>query len=65
MSLAVTAPLAALGVQSVRAAMESQDAIAQVNASLKSMGDSAGRTSEQLQGLAGGLMKQRLERVRR
>lgn len=60
MSLAVTAPLVALGVQSVRAAMESQDAIAQVNSALKSMGDSAGRTSEQLQGLAGGLMKQSL-----
>ncbi len=60
LSLAVSAPLVALGVASVKAAKESQDAIGQVNAALKSMGGQAGRTSEQLQGLATGLMKSSL-----
>lgn len=52
MSLAVTLPLAALAKSSIAAAMESADALAQVNASLKSMGGAANRTAEQLQALA-------------
>lgn len=60
LSLAVSVPLIALGKTAVTAAMESRDAIAAVNASLASMGDAAGRTSEQLQGLASGLMRQSL-----
>ncbi len=52
LSLAVTLPLLALGKASVAAAMESKDAIAQVDAALLSMGKQAGRTSEQLQKLA-------------
>lgn len=60
LSLGVTAPLAAIGVASVKAAIESQQAIGQVNAALKSMGDGAGRTAEQLQVLATGQMRQSL-----
>jgi hypothetical protein len=60
LSVAVTAPLIAIGTASVKAAMESKDALAQVNAALASMGNQAGRTSEQLQAMAGGLMKQSL-----
>lgn len=60
LSLAVTLPLVAIGKASVTAAIESQDAIGQVNSALKSMGNQAGRTSEQLQALAGGLMKSSL-----
>lgn len=56
MSLAITAPLAAFGVQAVRAATESAQAIGQVNAALASMGPVAGRTSEQLQRAATELM---------
>jgi hypothetical protein len=60
LSLSVTAPIVAFGVASVRAANESNDALAQVTASLKSMGDGAGRTVSQLQGLATGIMKKSL-----
>jgi len=60
MSLAVTIPLVALGKASVAAAMESRDALAQVDTALKSMGSAAGRTSEQLQALASSQMKQSL-----
>jgi phage-related protein len=49
MSVAVTAPLVAFGVSAVRAANESAEALAQVNAALDSMGPVAGKTSEQLQ----------------
>jgi hypothetical protein len=55
LSLAVSLPLAALAVQSAKAATESNQAIAQVDAALASMGPTAGRTSEQLKGLAGRL----------
>lgn len=60
LSVAATAPLVGLGVTAVQAAMESQDAIAQVEASLGSMGNAAGRTSEQLQALASKQMSQSL-----
>ena len=49
MSLAVTAPLVAFGVTAAKAAAESRDAMAQVNASLASMGNAAGRTAPQLE----------------
>jgi hypothetical protein len=56
MSVAVTAPLVAFGVKSVQAAMESRDAMGQVEAALASMGSAAGRTSDQLAAMAGNLM---------
>ena len=56
MSAAITAPLTALAVSSVKAANESAEAIGQVNAALASMGPVAGRTSEQLQNAATSLM---------
>lgn len=56
MSVAVTAPLVAFGVQSFKAATEAQQAIGQVNAALASMGPVAGRTAEQLQKSATALM---------
>ncbi len=56
MSVAVSAPLVAFGVKSVQAAMESRDAMGQVEAALASMGSAAGRTSEQLGAMAGNLM---------
>lgn len=56
MSVAVTAPLVAFGVKSVQAAIESRDAMGQVEAALKSMGTAAGRTSDQLGDMAGNLM---------
>ena len=60
LSLAVTAPLAALAASSIKAAMESKDALGQVDAALKSMGSTAGRTSAQLEGLASGIMRKSL-----
>jgi hypothetical protein len=60
MSLAISLPLAALAVSSVKAAQESADALGQVNAALASMGTAAGRTTEQLQALAGAQMAQSL-----
>lgn len=60
LSLTVTAPLAALAVTSVKAAQESAEAMGQVDAALKSMGDGAGRTREQLQALASSQMRQSL-----
>jgi hypothetical protein len=60
LTLALTAPLVAFGVSSIQAAKESQDALGQVNAALASMGDQAGRTSEQLQELAARQMSQSL-----
>lgn len=55
LSVAVTAPLVAMGVKSVQAAQEANAALGQVEARLKSMGPAAGRSSEQLQTLAAGL----------
>lgn len=60
MSLALTLPIIGLAGASIKAAKESADAIGQVNASLASMGNAAGRTSEQLQALASSQMKQSL-----
>jgi hypothetical protein len=57
MSLAVTAPLVALGATSAQAAIESREALAQVEAALASMGDAAGRTLPQLQEQAAALQK--------
>ena len=56
MSVAVTAPLVAFGVQASKAATESAQAMGQVNAALASMGPVAGRTAEQLQKNATALM---------
>lgn len=52
LTIGLTAPLAAFGTTAVQAAMESQDAAAQVQAALASMGNAAGRTMGQLQELA-------------
>ena len=51
LSIGLTAPLVAFGVTATKAAAESRDAMAQVNASLESMGPVAGKTSDQLQKL--------------
>lgn len=60
MSLAVTLPLIAIGKASIDAAKESRDALGQVDAALKSMGNVAGKTTAQLQALAGSQMRQSL-----
>lgn len=60
MSLMVSLPILGLAASSVKAAKESADALGQVNAALASMGNQAGRTSEQLQQLAGEQMRQSL-----
>lgn len=60
MSLAVTLPVIGLAAASIKAAQESADAIGQVDAALASMGDQAGRSSEQLQALAATQMGQSL-----
>ena len=52
LTIGVTAPLAAIGVASAKAAIDARDAIGQMEASLESMGNGAGRNSEQLQKLA-------------
>lgn len=49
MTLAITAPFVALGVTAARAAAESRDAIAQVEARLASMGDASGKTADELE----------------
>ncbi len=48
LSLAITAPIAAIGVASVRGAEAQAQAMAQVEAALASMGPVAGRTADQL-----------------
>ena len=57
MTVAVTAPLAALAYTSAQAAIESREAMAQVEAGLKSMGDASGRTLPQLEAQAKALQK--------
>jgi hypothetical protein len=57
MSAAVTAPLVALAKSSLDAFQESEKSVAAVEAVLKSMGNGAGFTSEQLQGMAASLQK--------
>lgn len=48
MSAAITAPLVGLGALAVGEASEMRDALGQVNAALTSMGDTAGRSMDQL-----------------
>lgn len=60
LTIGVTAPLVAFGVASIKAASESRDAMAQVEASLKSMGNAAGFTKDQLADLASGEMQKSL-----
>lgn len=60
LTLAVTAPIVALGVTSIKAAVESKAALGQVEAALASMGSAAGKTSKQLQELASDQMRQSL-----
>lgn len=60
LSIGLTAPLAALGVASYKAAQESADALGQVTSALASMGDASGRTVAQLQALAASQMGQSL-----
>ena len=48
MSVAVTAPILAIAASSAKVASEARDAFAQVEASLASMGNGAGRSAEQL-----------------
>jgi phage-related protein len=55
LSLALTVPLAAFAGQAMSAAVESRQALAQVEATVKSMGPVAGYTSAQLQEMAGKL----------
>jgi len=55
LSATITLPFTALLRTAIPAAIESRQAIAQVNAALASMGPAAGRTSEQLQRLASDL----------
>lgn len=49
MTMALTLPFLALAVTSAKAAAESNDALAQVESRLASMGNASGKTSEQLQ----------------
>lgn len=51
----ITAPLVGLVSQAIPAAVESQQALAQVTSALESMGPKAGRSAEQLQAFAGHL----------
>lgn len=60
LSVAVTAPLIAAGFAASKAATQAADAMGQVNAALKSMGAASGKTSEELAGLAEGLMRNSL-----
>ncbi len=55
MTVGITAPFTALVSAAIPAAIESQQAMAQVNAALASMGPVAGRTADQLQAAAGKL----------
>ncbi|MCB2065405.1 MAG: phage tail length tape measure family protein [Erythrobacter sp.] len=48
MSVAITAPMAALGTAAVRGFIEQERAMADVRAALASMGNASGRTAEQL-----------------
>lgn len=55
MSLAITAPIVAFGSKALAAFKESENAAADVNAVLATMGQRAGFTSQQLQDMAAGL----------
>ena len=56
----LTAPLIAAGFAASKAAVEAADAMGQVDAALASMGDASRKTSEELAGLAEGLMRNSL-----
>lgn len=56
----VTAPLIALGFQASKAANEAKDAMGQVTAALKSMGNQAGQTKDSLADMATGIMRNSL-----
>ena len=60
LSKSLTLPIAALGVASVKAFDEQSKAVAQVEAGLRSTGESAGFTSDQLQKLAADLQTKTL-----
>lgn len=60
LSTYITAPLLGLGTVAVMAFDESAKAVAQVEAGLKSTGNAAGFTSEQLQGMAADIQKNSL-----
>ena len=60
LTAAFTLPMIGIGAASIRAAKESRDALAQVEASLTSMGNASGRTLEQLKAQADDLMKSSL-----
>ncbi len=60
MTLAITGPLIAAGFAASKAANEAKDAMAQVEASLKSMGDASGQTKESLAGMASDIMRNSL-----
>lgn len=60
MTVAITGPLVALGVAASKAATEARSAMAQVEASLNSMGAASGKTKEELAGLAEGIMSRSL-----
>ena len=57
LTTSLTLPIAALGVASIKAFDEQQKAIAQVEAGLKSTGNTVGITSEKLQQMAADLQK--------
>lgn len=57
MSGAITAPLILFGKEAAAAAVESREAMAQVESALASMGPVAGRTADQLSEMAGQLQK--------
>lgn len=56
LTASVTAPMIAFGAASMKAAAESRDALGQVEQTLKSMGNGAGFSSEQLQKMGKDLM---------
>lgn len=60
LTMGVTAPLAIMGAQAVRAFDEQAKAIAQVEAGLQSTGATVGYTSEQLQAMASSLQSKTL-----
>ena len=57
LSVALTAPIVAFGVASVKSAMESEDALAELDAVLKSTGGSAGMTRDELTRMASALQR--------
>lgn len=59
-TIGVTAPILAFAATSIQASREASAAMAQTRASIQSMGNTAGRSFEQLQAQAGDLMKQSL-----